>query len=409
MIGTPARRAFSSVPIHAWIRPEPAGRLHRMERAQSEATESGRCRVTVRAWADRLEVALGSGWTSHDLELIKALPGRYWSMEERVWVVPHPREALERITRAFGPERLDVRTDGYTAEAAAPPPHTPPDPLAPVREGLVLRRYSPRTRKVYLGHVRRFLEWAGVTVQDLPEDPTRLVQKYLVELVEVKRVSRSYHSQVVSALRFLLETVVGNPRLALSIARPRKASTLPAVLSQDEVARLLASPRNLKHRALLFLMYSSGLRVSEVVRLRPHDVDPGRGLLRVRKGKGAKDRYTLLAKRAVEAIELYRAAYPTDRWLFPGAREGRHLSARSVQKVVTGAARRAGIEKHVTPHTLRHSFATHLLEGGTNLRIIQELLGHASSRTTQRYTHVARSTFETVRSPLDNLGDPPEE
>lgn len=365
----------------------------------------------MHVWTDRLEVTLGRGWTSRDLELIKALPGRYWSKALRVWVVPHPREALEQMTRDFGSERLDVRprADDRAAAAGDPAAPAPPDPLASVREALVLRRYSAGTRKVYLGHVRRFLEWAGLTVHELPEDPTDLVQNFLVELVETKRVSRSYHSQAVSALRFLLETVVGNPRLALSIARPRKESTLPAVLAQDEVARLLAAPRNLKHRALLFLMYSSGLRVGEVVRLRPADVDATRGLLRVRQGKGAKDRYTLLAKRAVHAVELYRAAYPTDRWLFPGARPDRHLTSRSVQKIVTGAASRAGITKHVTPHTLRHSFATHLLEGGTNLRIIQELLGHTSARTTQRYTHVARSTFETVRSPLDNLGGAGEE
>lgn len=364
----------------------------------------------MHVWTDRLEVTLGRGWASRDLELIKALPGRYWSNALRVWVVPRPRKALEQMISEFGSERLDLRSHTDDRGAVGGGPSSPhPDSLASVREALVLRRYSAGTRKVYLGHVSRFLDWAGVTVQELPEDPTGLVRSYLVELVETKRVSRSYHSQAVSALRFLLETVVGNPRLALSIARPRRESTLPAVLAQEEVARLLAAPRNLKHRALLFLMYSSGLRVGEVVRLRPDDVDVTRGLLRVRQGKGAKDRYTLLAKRAVHAVEQYRAAYPTDRWLFPGARPDRHLSSRSVQKIVTGAASRAGIAKHVTPHTLRHSFATHLLEGGTNLRIIQELLGHASARTTQRYTHVARSTFETVRSPLDNLGDPADE
>jgi len=296
------------------------------------------------------------------------------------------------------------------ADAPAPEPSDPdpeararPDQLHRMREALLLRGYSPRTRKVYLGHMRRFVEWAGGDLDQLPDDPRALAERFILELVEIGGISRSYHSQVVSALRFLFETVLGKPRLALSIPRPRKESKLPAVLSKQEVARLIARPRNLKHRALLLLLYSSGLRVSELVRLRPEDIDADRGLLRVRGGKGAKDRYTLLADRAVEALRIYWKAYRPSGWLFPGARAGRHLNTRSVQRLVTRAAREAGISKAVTPHTLRHSFATHLLEGGTNLRIIQELLGHASSRTTQRYTHVARSTFETIRSPLDNL------
>ena len=187
------------------------------------------------------------------------------------------------------------------------------------------------------------------------------------------------------------------------IPRPRREHHLPVVLSPGEVGRLLRKVRNPKHRALLMLLYSAGLRVGELVRLTPADLDVERGLLRVRRGKGRKDRYTLLAQRAVEAVRVYQDAFPTDRWLFPGARAGRHLTPRSVQRVVKSAAGAAGIEKKVTAHTLRHSFATHLLEGGTNLRIIQELLGHQSARTTQIYTHVARSVIESVRSPLDNL------
>ncbi len=281
----------------------------------------------------------------------------------------------------------------------------PTESLDVMRRALVLRGYSPRTRKVYLGHLHRFLAWAGTGLDGLPDDTTELAQRYILELAERRRVSRSYHSQVVSALRFLFETVLQRPSLALQIPRPRKESRLPTVLSTDEVARLLARPRNHKHRALLTLLYSSGLRVGEVVRLRAADLDTDRRMLRVRGGKGRKDRYTLLARRAVETVNVYRDAYPTDHWLFPGGRMDRHLTTRSVQRVVERAARSAGIPKKVTPHTLRHSFATHLLEGGTNLRIIQELLGHSSASTTQIYTHVARSTFEAVRSPLDNLGE----
>jgi site-specific recombinase XerD len=151
------------------------------------------------------------------------------------------------------------------------------------------------------------------------------------------------------------------------------------------------------------LLYSTGLGVGEVVRLRTTDLDRERGLVRVRRGKGGKDRSTLLAKRAADAVRLYLDAYPTDGWLFPGARPDRHFTARSVQRVMKGAAAAAGVATEVRTHTLWHSFATHLIEGGTNLRIIQELPGHQSARTTQIYTHVAMSALEAVRSPLDSL------
>lgn len=175
------------------------------------------------------------------------------------------------------------------------------------------------------------------------------------------------------------------------------------MLSPGEVMRLLTRARNPKHRALLMLLYSAGLRVGDVVRLKAADLDVARGLVRVRRGKGDKDRYTLLSKRALEAVQIYLAAYPTEEWRFPGARPERHLTSRTVQHVLKRVAKQAGLPKEVTTHTLRHSFATHLLEGGTNLRVIQELLGHQSARTTQIYTHVATSTLEAVRSPIDNL------
>ena len=247
------------------------------------------------------------------------------------------------------------------------------------------------TRKVYLGHLRRFLDWCGGGTPRIPKDPAAEGQAYILELIERQGISKSYQNQVVSALRFMCESVLCQPKLALRIPRPRKEHRLPAVLSPGEVARMLGKARNPKHRALLMLLYSAGLRVGEVVRLRPPDLDAERGLVRVRRGKGGKDRYTLLARRAVEAVRIYRDAYPTDRWLFPGGRPDRHLTARTVQRIVKRSAEAAGIEKDITAHTLRHSFATHLLEAGTNLRIIQELLGHQSARTTQIYTHVARS------------------
>ncbi|MGW8268684.1 MAG: tyrosine-type recombinase/integrase [Longimicrobiales bacterium] len=351
---------------------------------------------------DHIEITFRPGFTRKELEVVRALPGRRYDARRRVWTAPDGRAAITALTDAFGAGGVLVGPGGWGSS-------TPADPLPSreilhrVRDALTVRGYSPRTRKVYLGHLRRFLEWYGGGVPRLPEDPAREGEAYILELIHRRGISRSYQNQVVSALRFLCESVLGEPRMATSIPRPRKEHHLPVVLSPEEVARMLRKTRNPKHRALLMLLYSAGLRVGEVVRLKPPDLDVERGLVRVRRGKGRKDRYTLLARRAVEAVRLYRDAYPTDPWLFPGTRPDRHLTTRSVQRMVKNAAAAAGIEKNVTAHTLRHSFATHLLEGGTNLRIIQDLLGHQSARTTQIYTHVARSLIESVRSPLDNL------
>ena len=350
---------------------------------------------------DRIEITLQPGFTPAELDVVRALPDRRYDPVRRIWSAPNAREAMATLTEAFGAGSVLVSPGPEIVPQGRAEPSS--DVLERVRDALTVRGYSPRTRKVYLGHLRRFMAWCGGGRPKIPDDPAGQAQAYILELIERQGISKSYQNQVASALRFMCESVLCQPKLALRIPRPRKEHHLPAVLSPDEVARMLRKARNPKHRALLMLLYSAGLRVGEVVRLKSPDLDVERGLIRVRRGKGGKDRYTLLAQRAVEAVRIYRDAYPTDRWLFPGDRSGRHLTTRSVQRVVKNAAKAAGIEKDVTTHTLRHSFATHLLEGGTNLRVIQELLGHQSARTTQIYTHVAQSTIGAVRSPLDNL------
>jgi site-specific recombinase XerD len=272
-----------------------------------------------------------------------------------------------------------------------------------VRQELRLRNYSRKTERAYTNHLKRFFRATGRSPADLePED----ARNYLLTLLD-RNLSRAYQDQAISAIRFFAVHVLDRPDLVKDAPRPRRERKLPSVLSADEVRRLLASVANPKHRALLMLTYSAGLRVGEVVRLRVADLDLDRGMVHVRSGKNRKDRYTLLSATAVRAVRLYRLQHAQDAgprdYLFPGARPDRPLAVRSAQKIVAQARRAARIMKPTTPHTLRHSFATHLLENGTDIRYIQELLGHASTRTTEIYTHVSKRKLNRIRSPLDEI------
>ena len=187
------------------------------------------------------------------------------------------------------------------------------------------------------------------------------------------------------------------------IKRPRKDKKLPVVLSGGEVSKILSAVSNIKHKAILMIIYSAGLRVSEVVKLKVEDIDDERKLIRVKGAKGRKDRYTILSDKALETSEIYLKSHKPKKWLFTGAKKTGHLNIRSVQKIFDNAVKSAGIRKDVSVHCLRHSFATHLLESGVDLRYIQELLGHKSSKTTEIYTHVSNKNLGKIKSPLDNL------
>ena len=352
---------------------------------------------------------------AYDRELVarvKALPGRWWDGPSRTWRLLDTPAARTALRRRFGitsipaapeassegtlerPRRDGRRTPALEGEAAAL--------LARFRDEMRLRGYAPQTRKVYAGHIRRLLaEPRGA------DDLVAELRRHVLRRLQRDGISRAYHNQLVSALRLFGTVVLGRAVEELPLPRPRREKRLPTVLSREELQRLLRAIRNPKHVAILALAYSAGLRVSEVVRLRPEDIDQDRGLLNVRGGKGRKDRVTLLSTTALSLLEAYLPTLPPGAWLFPGARPGRHLTARSVQKVTAQARVRAGIGKPVTPHVLRHSFATHLLEGGTDVRLIQELLGHNSVRTTEIYTHVARHQLRRIRSPFDAPADLP--
>lgn len=217
--------------------------------------------------------------------------------------------------------------------------------------------------------------------------------------------SASSVNQVFNAIRFLYVELYKKPFVIGSVPRPMKEKKLPDVLNEDEVVRIFRAVHNLKHQTMLMLAYASGLRVSELVRIKIEDIDGSRGLIHIRNAKGKKDRFTLfpesLRGQLIEYWKKYKLG--TSGWLFPGETTDKHLAARSIQAVLMRAIHASGITKKVSMHTLRHSFATHLLDHGTDLRYIQELLGHQSVRTTELYTHISPKGLGRIRSPLDFL------
>jgi len=296
----------------------------------------------------------------------------------------------------------DVKGQGPPPERSGADVHGVDDPqgrILAMRQELEARRYSRKTVKAYLRFNRELLRHAGKVPDEVDNEDVR---RYLSHLAGERKVATSTINQAISALRFMYGKVMGR-EFVYDVKRPRKDRRLPSVLSRNEVVRLLDAVHNVKHRALLNLTYSSGLRVGEVVRIRVEDIDRERGLVRVRSGKGRKDRNTVLSTAALEHIDIYMKAMRPARWLFPGGRGKGHLTERTVQHVFERAARAAGIRRGASVHCLRHSFATHLLEDGVDLRYIQELLGHRSSRTTEVYTHVTRKDLSRIMSPLDRI------
>jgi site-specific recombinase XerD len=263
-----------------------------------------------------------------------------------------------------------------------------------------LRNYSLRTQKAYVHHVARFAKHFGRSPADVtPEE----VRTYLLHLTTVKKQSPAAVKQAICALRFLYTHVLDRSEDFPRLPYPKQKRTLPTVLSREEVARLLGAVRNLKHRAILMTGYAGGLRVGELTRLRVEDIDSSRMVINIRQSKGRKDRTVMLAKSLLRVLRAYWRTYRPGPWLYPGGRLGRHITTRSVQKVCHRAANRAGLQKNVTVHTLRHSFATHLNEAGADLRVVQVLLGHSNYRTTQRYVHVSPERIAATPSPLDVL------
>ncbi|TYA52669.1 site-specific tyrosine recombinase/integron integrase [Formosa maritima] len=262
---------------------------------------------------------------------------------------------------------------------------------------LELKKYSNNTVRLYVKLFEDFINY--YFDKDIDHINEVDIREYLKHLIQSKR-SNSYINQSINSIKFYYELVMGMPNRLYRIERPRKNKKLPIVLSKEEIKSLIDYTNNIKHRCIVSLLYSAGLRRSELLNLKIKNIDSSRMLIHVVDAKGNKDRYTLLSKNTLEDLRKYYKQFKPQDYLFEGVKKQQYSSV-SVGKIVSEARKKAGIRKHVSPHILRHSFATHLLENGTDLRHIQLLLGHSSTKTTEIYTHVAKSSFDSIKNPLD--------
>tara|TARA_B100000315_G_scaffold258691_1_gene311716 strand:+ start:8720 stop:9565 length:846 start_codon:yes stop_codon:yes gene_type:complete len=274
------------------------------------------------------------------------------------------------------------------------------DLLITAKQKLHIRNYSERTVASYLSAVNHFANW--LIEQKVTKVTDKIVEKYLYHLKRTKKRSVSSMKLTVAALKFIFSDVLNKEIPSSLDIRFRKEEKIPVVLSELEVTHILNSVQNLKHKAILMTIYSSGIRLNELICLKINDVDFDRNLIIIKKGKGKKDRQSVLSQSLKCVLHQYLDRYCPGKYLFEGQKGGRY-SASSVQSIMKKAVINSKIKKHATVHTLRHSFATHLLENGTDIRFIQELLGHKRLETTQIYTHISKVAFERIKSPLDRL------
>lgn len=320
------------------------------------------------------------------IDRIKKLEGSRWSQSKKFWHLPDTFENRERFKIVVSQQKV-LSEEGV-------------EYILKFLRWLTSKRYSPNTIKTYTEALRAFLIFFNErSVASLTNDD---VVTYNNEYILKKGLSASYQNQIVNAIKLFFTTVLGTKMEIAKIHRPRREKILPNVLSKEEVKMLLEAHSNVKHKVMLSLLYSCGLRRSELLNLKPNDIDSKRNIVIIRQGKGKKDRITPLSAKILEMLRNYYVAYKPKIWLFEG-QSGGHYSEQSLQSVLKQALAKTKIKKPVTLHWLRHSYATHLLESGTDLRYIQELLGHNSSKTTEIYTHVSTKNLQQIKSPFDDL------
>ena len=354
-------------------------------------------------------------------EVLRNINGRIWNIEKVCWEIPNVKQSYWQLKKHIGMKNIQF---DFKIEKDIPEDYHPKSnfvsknknsisknkrPLTPLQkaalnateEQLILIRYSFSTIKSYKNNLIDLFIFFGKTAPDKID--SSMVQKFLLYRIKYKKISESTQNQIINAYKFYVEKVLKRPKTVIEVPRPKKSKELPNVLSEQEIIDLFKITKNIKHKFCLLLIYSSGLRLGEVVNLRLRDININRRNIFIRKAKGKKDRYVVLSEIALKYLRVYQKQYAPKYWLFEGQNGGQY-SKRSVQNVFNKSKIDSEINPFATVHTLRHSYATHCLENGFNLKMIKEALGHSSIKTTEKYTHLVSKSLLRIKSPLDYLG-----
>lgn len=349
------------------------------------------------------------------INIVKGIEGSKWSKTNKCWYILNTPENLKKIIFTTSKNKIDLDKDVFfknkinSQEPLIENVKQKKDIVSKkdkreipkeYLEKLKLKRYSENTIKTYIWLFSEFINF--YYDKDLNLITKEDIKEFQLFLVSEKNISESYQNQSINAIKFYYEKVKNLPKTTYELVRPKKSRKLPIVLSEEEIQLLLKSTDNIKHKCILYVIYSAGLRISEVVNLQIKDIDSKRMILNIRDAKGKKDRISLLSEKLLLLLRQYYKEYKPSKWIFESYDKDQY-SVRSIDKIIKKSAKNAGIIKNISAHILRHSFATHLLERGTDIRYIQKLLGHESTRTTEIYTHVTKKGFEKIKSPLDNL------
>lgn len=365
--------------------------------------------LVIKTRSGRLKLIFG--YNLFLTKLLKTFPFHQWDSKNKWWTIPYSEQFLEEVKRkveVLGLIFIFEEEEKNTQVVAKVSPYDIPNyrkcPEEYVHK-LEERRYSQSTIRAYVPLFEEFINhFPKVPLEELEEKEVMEFSRYLVT---ERNVSSSHQNQAINAIKFYFEKVRGGERKYYHIDRPIREKILPEVLSEEEVSAILKATKNVKHKAILMTIYSAGLRIGELIKLKIKDIDSKRMQIRVEQGKGKKDRYTILSQRTLEILRLYIKQEKPYEYLFEGQKSTKEVpvkySKASISAILNRAVGKVGISKHVSAHTLRHSFATHLLERGTDLRYIQSLLGHESPKTTQIYTHITTKGFDQIKSPMDNL------
>jgi integrase/recombinase XerD len=362
-------------------------------------------------YKNELRAKLVFGYDENLINLVKKIPGCKWSRTMKCWHIPDEPAVVKKLLDHFkGIAWIDYsalkKNEGNNNTSTEPvilAEATEDDKalLTELKNWMEHKRYSASSIKTYTVAALVFIRF--LKPKSISDANNEDVVKFTNEYILANKLSASYQNQAINAIKLFFREVLKSKIVVDEIERPRRAHPLPNVLSKEEVKAILQAPSNIKHKAMLSLIYACGLRRSELLNLKLTDVDSKRGLLIIRNAKGKKDRVAPLSDKIVSLLREYYVTFKPVNWLFEGQTKGEKYSEKSLESVLKQSLQKAGIKKPVSLHWLRHSYATHLLEAGTDLRYIQELLGHKSSKTTEIYTHVSTRSLQNIKSPFDEL------